>query len=366
MNEIAAEGRIGFLWSMLVVYGIGGLFLGTLLWLATAQMLRLLSRARLARRIAILEAKPLEEGPAVLRGKVELDEDDSRTDAPVRLVVFQDGKELKGKNGTSHTWTETRREISYRPFYLRLPSQERLRIFPNARTMLADGLDTTERIDATHRAAIAELAVGEEVIASGIIKREKATVGEGGGYRGGGTVMVMRAPPGQKLLLSTGPLAERFEQSASHYRFYAVILALFTMLVHGVGFADFHQLNARGEVVRGAFVETDTYTTKTKKNTTLHYRVRAVGPNGEELSSDVDENTYFAAQAWVTVPFVVVLSSPTIHTIGTEPRIKRLSAAFFLSVLFSALLLYRFFPGVQKRLPWYERRKIVDQGPGVL
>ena len=363
---VVERGSVGLLPSMLVVYGIGVFFLGTLLWLVIAQVFRNRARETLASKLDVQGQQPLVEGPAIVRGRVELEDEEVSEGAPVRLVIHQRGRQLKTKYGYKHRWVETRRELSYRPFYLRLPDGVRIRVVPNSRVMLADELDRQERAEDSRpiRKRISELTVGEEVIASGILRWEKAIAGQRGGYRGGGTITVMRTPPGQRLLLSTAPLTKRFQQCARHYRKVAIVIALFMLASHTVAFGPFHLLNAQGEVFSATDISRSTYETQHKSTTTTHYVISATGPNNETLRAEVSPTLYNLAANWSSVPFLVFPSYPTIHSIGTEPRTSLFELVVFVFIIGLGLFSYWYFQ--ISELPWYERRRVIDTGDGPL
>ncbi len=166
-------------------------------------------------------AVPLTPGERVLHGKVE---HAANEELAVRVEVYQDGTEGESSGTWSTSWKEAYRRVKVHPFYLRHASGQRIRVEPSEDVTLVDEMDGVIRVNLARRVRFAELTPGEEIFAHGQL--EQSTDPEAGGYRGGGSALVLRPRRDGQLLLSSEPLGERFRRRQRHHRGFAVAAAL--------------------------------------------------------------------------------------------------------------------------------------------
>lgn len=315
---------------------------------------------RARRRGALADARwesgaPLEPGPAVLHGSVEL--------APGRAVAMrveidQQGSQTKGKNGWSHAWTEYARRTIAEPFYVEDRRGARVRVEATPEARLVDALDQVHRSEETRRTKVAEVTAGEDVFVTGELVRGRDP--DAGSYRGAETTLVMRAPEGGRLLVSAEPLGERFRAMARSERTFGLIFVIlglvFNLFDLGFHLRTFAGTREIAEVV--AFEET------TGKN--AHCRVTGRLADGSTFDEDLtrgwcsDLAKLRAGGQGARVPVVHAGSSWLFVQIGAEPGVHVVSVILGVIFLGIALLLYRV-----RDKPWYEA-KVVDVGGGRL
>ena len=201
--------------------------------------LALLTVSRNRRMAAAADAsfqpdKPYAPGPIVLHGRVEKSEGGRHA---VRVEVTQEGSESENSGVWSHTWTETSRRVFVEPFYVVDAAGRRTRVEPRDDVLLVDTMNHKAPGKRTLRICSAELTPGEEVWASGELTSAPDPEGTTGGYRGGAG-LVLRAPPGQRMLLSSEPLAARFEAKAPFHTRWSLFLGFMAVLSFSLCFGE--------------------------------------------------------------------------------------------------------------------------------
>jgi hypothetical protein len=383
--DISSPDRLNHTASAIIVYGLGVVVLGTLLALALLQVIRNARRARAAEATRVHTKLPTDEGPAVVMGRVRLEDD---SEPAVRVAITQRGKQWIVKGQAHHEWREFARDVSYRPFFLLLASGERLRVLPDKHVNLLDLLDSTERVRGVTpeipvsflerltmtdpkqwrvRQRCAELMGGERAYISGVIKMERDPGAPGRGYRDMGTSPVLRRPLRERLVISTTPMEDRFVVLARHYTRIAAALALAFIVVNGVLFYSFHVLNLKGRQVTATTASTRTWTTTHKGRPRTHYEVTAryVDPDRKRhlLVEEVTLSAFFRiSEKGAPIPFVIDPSNPQRYMIGTEAHANVFSViCFVVGCIIAAFCYFRF-----DTLPWYERRLLIERGLGGL
>lgn len=309
----------------------------------------LLVFARRARRADArwMEDAPLRPGEAVLRGAVELA---PGHDAALRVEIDQVGTESKGKNGWSQTWRETARRVHAHPFFLHDRRGPRVRVEPDQRAMLIDGLDRVERADVARRTKIAELSPGEEIYALGELVLAPET---GGAYRGGGDALVLRPPRRGRMLVSSEPLGERY-RSAPPAR--ATGSSRSASTCSSSPWRTSGTTRARwGRAEIGVVEES---VARTGKNARCAVTVRR--PNGETFEDTLAHRECRRLPRGTRVPVVAIPGSPWFAHVGQVTGIHAASGILGTIALLFLVLLHRL-----PSRPWYER-PLVETSSGRL
>jgi hypothetical protein len=315
---------------------------------------RMAHLTHLAKKVAGAAAKhdtPLAAGPTVVFGPVELAEDQT---VAGRVEVDQDGTEHESSGSWSTKWTETNRRVTMRPFYLRR-RDERVRVEPGDRAFLVDDMDGMILVDATHRTRFAELSPGEEVFAVGTLELEHDPESPAGGYREASRAWVLRARPGEDLLLSSEPLDQRYRRRAAKHRTVSFV-AMALLAAVGVIFSPYLARVTCGVDVIGT-VKNQSTTTDAEGHATYHVWVEL--PDRTRLELDATCATH---EVGTEVPVRYVRPWPGATDLGAGATVHEGIAVvgFFLLL---AMALGRTFPGSDRA--WYET-KVVDALSGKL
>jgi hypothetical protein len=119
--------------------------------------------------------------------------------------------------------------------------------------------------------------------------------------------------------------------------------------------------------------QTRTWTTRDKHGPVQNYALIAIASvDGKDVSLASETNYGFytfakaerAAGRPVEVPFVVLPFQVTTADIGTRPTL--LSITCFLSWFFLIAVVVGYRVHAQHTRPWYDRKKVIDAGPGPL
>lgn len=294
-------------------------------------------------------------GRAVVLGWVELAPEES---VAMRVEVDQRGSESESSGSYSFAWTEVDRRVTMRPFYLRHASGARVRVEPGAWTYLVDAMDGIVVVDSAHRTRAAELSSDEQVYAVGELSRGHDPGLAPSDYRNAAHGWLMRARPGEDLLLSSEPLQQRFlRRAGAHYQV-AVVAAV---LAVGV-FALFAPYVARLLLGRDttAVVQELRSDSDDEGATTYSLMVRAaVGP---VVEVDAPYDVYAVAHVGDAVPVRYVAAWAWATALGHGATLDgfALLALAVLAVMFGVRYAVR-----RSAAKWYEAA-LVDKGVGKL
>lgn len=308
---------------------------------------------------------PLEDGPVLLRGRVETED----RGPAVRVEIEQVGTEQSSKGGRwSHAWREQSRVVHARPFRLHVQGDEVVHVVPDERIRLVDTLET-EEVAGARRVRVAELSHEEKVWVSGVLAREGQKSGPSTAYRSGPGSRVLRGTLVEPLEVASGSLRRQFSYWRRFYRKAALILGVVFLLVHGGLFGPYYALFWLGEVATVPITGTSTYTTTNKGRTTTHYVLHGRLParaGGRAVKGEVKSRTYALAKNDLLkeAPFLYVPSATWIHAIGGEPRQSILLGLLALVACGSTLGFFLFFRS--RAMPWYEQRRVVEASDGRL
>jgi hypothetical protein len=193
----------------------------------------------------------------------------------------------------------------------------------------------------------------------------------GDAYRGGAATFSLRRGRDAPVLISVERLEQRHEDRARRHAGWAACLVAALLLTNGLLFGSFWHASAFGRVEMGDVAKMRTWTTTSKGRSTTHYGVAASfakdGPAATvaEISWRAYEetNAELVADGRAQLPFVVIPGSNTLW-VGLQPTIH----VFALIVAWMGMLLlpFGYVAWMRHHRPWYERKKVVDEGEGPL
>ena len=359
-DSILRVGHLPPTFSLVMVYGV--LLGGCLVWLLLQLLLTLRARtfARRAEASYAGEA-PLQPGPAVLYGEVEYAVTEERA---VRLEVDQDGVEREDSGNWTTRWTEVDRRVMAAPFYLRLPSRERVRVEPTEAVHLVDDMEGVIRVNRARRTRVAELTPGEKIYAAGELAEGRDPEAGTGGYRDTPTALVLGGAPGKPLYLSSRPLGEGLRRQARFDGRSALVIlvtaALFQLLLSG-----YHRRLWSGHDATAEVVSLRHYTTTANDgDTSHHYEVTASSEGvADALVDEVGRDDFASLSKGKVVPWRLVPGSPECAAIG---RGATISGLIFLPAALLVTGFVVFYVMRRRRKPWYEQSRVVDRHDGRL
>ena len=354
--------------STAVAVIILAVLIGVALVIAAVQLWVQRQRAQLARNAAAggdIHAP----GFAVVCGTVEM-----LDDAPfgVRIQIRQKGREWRTKHGWSHSWTETQRNVEVRPFQLTTASGAHVRVEPDARVFLVDGLDQTIDEGYAQRTRVAQLDAGETAAVSGVLLQAMIP-GQFVGYRSGQQLgWTLRPHRAERMLISTEPLEQRYVRRMRLHRKWFMLLVGAALVIHGGLLLPFHVMMLSGQVVFVSDFKVRTWTTTSKGHTHRHYGVHGQYVDDKGVTHEVDDS--ISPYAWgqlsgnppaaqVSLPFVVSSIAPGIYQVGTQPT-GGISVVFSFALTVMSSIAY--WVHTQATRAWYERKLVVETKGGRL
>lgn len=341
-SHLGATASLFFAGSCLLAFGA---LVGRVLWTASRHR-----RMALVAAAAFRPDAPYVAGPIVLHGRVEKSEGAKHA---ARIEVVQEGTEEENSGVWSYKWTETSRRVLVEPFYVVDAVGRRTRVEPRDDVLLVDAMDRKASGKSRRRICSAELRKGEEVWASGELVSAVDPESPGGGYRGGAG-LVLRAPPGQRMLLSSEPLGARFEAKARFHVRAALFLALAAVISCSLCFGSYGVRLFAGETRASTITKLEEYVVDTDNGSTKYFGV-AVTLRDERatLRGDVPEGTFKKLREGEAIPVRWVRAIPRLSTLGadaTENGFLVLVALF--GCWLPSMLLY--WSQIRRSLAWYE------------
>jgi hypothetical protein len=293
----------------------------------------------------------------MIHGTVEVDGDD---ESAIELDIVEKVANHTNKGARSHVWTETSRSVTTRPFRLARDDGRSVLVQPDDGVLVVDELERSYPDDRPmERVRSAVVRAGDEVYICGDLTEASS----GGAYRGG-TTWVMAPPRTGRLLVATEMMRDRYRARISTLRgFGAVSLFLFCFL-HG---AFTRPVVALLFGSRDAAMITDTreWTTRSKSNLVYHYQVTATARDGLVVTSEVPFETYtWAANARLAdqpAP-VTITRAGQWNILGDEVTVPMglVVLATMIVIIVTAIAVVQY----SQRVPWYDRRKLVEPGRG--
>lgn len=333
-----------------------------LVWVLFVALRRMVENVRLA-NAAERSFDPLARprpGPAILYGTVEPDGGPA-----VRVEIDQRGEEWSHKNGWSHRWRETARRVTARPFFLVLPSGEKVRVEPDPGVFLVDKLDQLVRRQHNQRTRAAELTPGEVVYASGaLVEGEVDQASAFRGYREPPKrKLVLRAPRGGRMLIASERLGRRYLGRVWFHACWAFYAAAALAFMHGAFFLGYHLRAFRGHVVQARIDKKHTYVTSSGKSRTVHHDLWLAWDGGYFIE-DAASRTFSRVEVGDVVPVVDVAGWRQARALGRAATVSASRALVMIGL--SLLMAFGYRHRRERSRPWYDQRKVIDEGRGRL
>lgn len=347
--------------SAIVANGLCGALLVAWILVLVARAVRELLRAREALSAVATRVRP---GVHTLRGITR--PEPGSEGAPVSLTIHQTGEPRQGKHGPFVIWRETRRDTRARPFYLELPSGERVRVEPTVEALrYVDDLAISQRLPgANQRTRTASLDPGEAVYVRGELQRGVDPHGDHRGYRDAGARGLVMRPASEGILVSSHPVDQPHRRRASHDLTLAALGLALLGVCQLVLFDDYRVLRRQGEVIDAHITGLSTFTTRHKSRTRIHYVVSAETHEGAPLRDEVSEAAWNECQRRLTIPFTIARHGRVAQAGRHEDGLPRPTAVVVVIVLLALVGLHA--GGASARRAWFERGQVVDREPGTL
>jgi hypothetical protein len=277
---------------------------------------------------ALLSTEPPVPGLAGVHGRVEPVDGGA---VAMQLRIHQTGVEQEKEGSWRHTWTEQRREVVSTPFLISGSGGPLVRIEPDADTDLVGKPSLTESTSGTERVRVVQVAAGDEIYALGEVE---APDGPGG-------PPILRAPRGERVVLSVEPPATRLRGRVTMHSVFAVIYGALLVLALAVHL-PFALMLASAEVGEGSIVGTTTETWSKRSGTgTLDG-----GRSKHEFRESPCEGR---AQIGDRVPVVFVRDSAWLDHFGREPGVHHATILLSAIVLAVAAAAQAFFAAMIPR-----------------
>jgi hypothetical protein len=336
--------------------GALGLGLGSVLALLVRRGRRL--RKMQEHEHALLEgvdAKPLSPGPGrVVRGRIELDGAD---DVAFAVEIRQAAKDDVGNYASQHGWKEVSRTVRAVPFNLVRDDGVSVHVEPSEGALIVDSLQTTYPMEMPgQRVKRADARRGEKFYVYGDLV-EGAHAGAATAYRDG-TGWILQAPQGDRMLLATEAIRERYRGRIALNRKQAIAFAILFVVFHVLFTVPFVATSLAGEHSKGEVTGTSTPFGGHVLN------VRA--EDGFSLRRSVPRAVFdetVRAQAHghkVFVPILRTRSWDRASFLGDAPQIGGLPIVF--GTLLALLGLLFLWAISREEVPWYDRKKLDSRG----
>lgn len=326
-------------------------------------------RGWVAERSIAKPDEPLAVGYVVLSGAVELEGEEPA----ITVSIEQHGVETKMKHGWSTTWTEARRTVDARPFYLALPTGERVRVEPDPDVMLVDDLDVVERRGADRIVRAAKLTAGEQATVSGQLTRGFNPRAQQTGYRQAEGGYILVPAEGERMLVSAEPLADRYVRRASAHQSFSVLFAAAFALATVFLYGTFHLHALSGRPAQAERPEATETSYNTKNGRRVAYNVAYSARDGDRVIRESEEVTYplyayvrdaRAVGAQPAVPISVAWGGNTRIAGSRTPTVAVWRVALVVGATFLLVLVY--WSRVTNALRWYDKDQVVHVQKGRL
>ncbi|WP_437587328.1 hypothetical protein [Sorangium sp. So ce1000] len=222
---------MGFVASLLIVYGVAGVVLGVAVAIAIERSLHHQRRSQIAAYARSPSASPgaMREGFALLRGEVSA-EDAAPGEAVIAVEI-----PLGGQGSAAPGAWQTRA----RAFSLRLPSGAAVRVEPTGGRLNLDTTFVPTRRDGVP-VYMAEVRPGDTIYIAGSVRREIDASAAGAGYRGAARAWVLRAPTYGNLSVASETVIAHHARRARFHRAWALALGGALAALHLGLFRAFH------------------------------------------------------------------------------------------------------------------------------
>ncbi|WP_437925239.1 hypothetical protein WMF37_40230 [Sorangium sp. So ce291] len=220
---------MGFVASLLIVYGVAGVVLGAAIAIAIGRCVHHRRRSQVAAYARRPETSPgaMREGFALLRGEVGA-EDGAPDDAVIAV-------EIPGRGQAGQAAWQTRA----RAFSLRLPSGVAVRVEPASGRLTLDTTFVPARRGG-EPVYVSEVRPGDAIYIAGSVRREIDPSAAGKGYRDAAQAWVLRAPAHGNLCVSSDTVIAHHARRARFHRSWALALGAALTALHLGLFLPFH------------------------------------------------------------------------------------------------------------------------------
>jgi hypothetical protein len=349
---------------VLFLVGVLGVGLGALLAAVVARYFAFRRAER--NELAWLREKsevPLSPGARrVVRGRVDVDGDD---DVAVRVDIEQTVKNFTNKGNRWHTWTEIGRRVEARPFYLESPGGEPVYVEPDVRAFVVDDIESTYPIDRPlRRIRVADVRRGETYYAYGDLARGPHPRARSA-YRDG-TGWILRVPRGDRMILATSVLRDRYGARARFLLVTALLAIPVFVAFHAFATYPYLATLFAGEVTSARVDRAWTYDTTNKGRTTTNYAMSIIVPGAPPETHRISLETYRWIQRAraeggpVAIPVVQAPRWTSVVYLGDAPYVSTFVIVF--ASIFAGALGLTAFVLYSKVGPWYDRRRLNEHG----
>jgi hypothetical protein len=350
------------------------LFLGAIAGAAIALMFykaHILARAAKAEGDAIVQRakRPLPAGPqpaCVVFGVVDCDSPDGTA---ARVEIQQKVTNHSSRFSRWHTWDENPRFFPRRvegaAFYLTTSAGETVFVEPSAEVCIAETLTTSYPIDSPlMRVRSASIRHGQHVYACGDLHREVHPRATAGSYREGSVGLVLRAPKGGRLLLSTNAVYGRYKERVHFLRMCGLVCSIVWVAMHACSTipylrAAYFATHETGELV--AHKKTPVYG-KHREVARIDYELTVRTNDGFEVTKLVCGETYTALvdTEEKRIPLLRVGQSTYSSRLGHEPSLPRFWPIVGSVIFVVGAFLLRL--GYLESFAWYDRARLNEKG----
>jgi hypothetical protein len=325
---------------------------------------------KLGAQVKGLSLRDLSPGKVTLYGVPEAEN-------PGAVMVATTITQVAESSGTpkspQHVWKEVKRSTEANPFWLVLPSEEKLRVLPDeAHVVLLDEIDETKYLKRDVRQSTAKLSPGEPLFISGELAWEMDPAREGS-YREPGRALVLRAAKREPMIITSMSLGGPHRRRSLYHIKWVLGLLGALLFLRVILFGGYYSSKNNGHVVWFDDAVVDTFERYHKPKSgagyyATHYTVEVSytdeAGRSFTLKSETEKEIYVDVNMGRAVPFWVVPSAPDVSEVGIGATLS-FSFWFFMSQLALLVLVAVYFSVLIER-PWYWRKKFNQHVSGAL
>jgi len=267
-----------------------------------------LTRRARAQRLGSPVLRP---GLAVLEGTI-----DEPSEPPLRVEIRQSGIKNFGEDGGRIEWSELSREVTAKPFRLRLESGEVVEVEPRDAAKLLLPITRTETDAPTKRRRIAEAKDGDRIHISGRLEGHKI-MDATNGYRGAMTTKYKLLPSRSgPMLVSREPLESVVRSPLPRYVGALVLATVMLVSAHAI-FVGYHLRSAAGRVTAGMVTDKRTWVDE-EGHTQYEFRLTVPVQDGPIVAGPTAA-CYQTAERGACVDVLFAPWAPSFWQLGSKP-----------------------------------------------
>ena len=311
-----------------------------------------------ANQQAALSAKDAEfkAGAAVLCGRVSLAEGER---IAVRVEVTQRGFQWRTKEAVKHQWEEIDRLTTARPFYVEDTRGHRVRVEPPGDVLVIDRMDHTQPGPEKTRLRTAELSPGEPIYAVGRL------VDDADPESPSGRSLVLRADDGE-MLLSSEPLADRFDRPAIVNAGFAMVMLVFLLMASAISVPVYgRHFFGQDEIasVQSKRIQVSRSSGRRSGGSSTDYYVKIGMLGGKSAEYEVTRGWYDSLSSGQILAMRSVTGFPGSAELGNDGATHWIVLLLIVGAPVGIATMYVL--GLRRTRPWWEA-KLVDIGSGSL